>query len=133
MTLAVLVEQILTRERLVADRAAELVGVHVENIVPRQIIQPRVLPGTNVTSELSPVGVTSLMVSQVSLLSEYLFAGAADYLITFVLFHLHMVCQFFTRHKFLLAKNADKFFLFVLLYILHKVWIGHDLIQEGIL
>lgn len=133
MTLAVLVEQILTRERLVADRAAELVGVHVENIVPRQVVQPRVLLGTNVTGEFSPVGVTSLMVLQISFLSECFFAGAADDLITFILFCIHMTCQFFTRRKFLLTKNADKFlWLFVPLYIFHKVWIGHDLVQEGI-
>jgi len=133
MTLAMLVEQIFARERFVADRAGELVGVHMEHVVPRQVVQPRVFLGTNVTGELGPVGVTSLMVLQVPLLGECLFAGAANDLIALVLFRIHMTCQFLTRHEFLLAKEADEFLrLFAPLYILQKVWIGHDLIEKGI-
>lgn len=78
MALAVFVEQILACERLVADRAGELVRVHVQHIVPRQVVQPRVLLGTNITGELGPVGVTSLMILQVSFLGERLFAGTTD-------------------------------------------------------
>lgn len=128
-----LVEQILARERLVADRAGELVRVHMQYIVPRQVVQPRILLGANITGELGSIGVTSLMVLQIPFLGECLFAGTADDLVAFILFHIHVTCQFLTRRKFLLAKETDEFLrLFVPLYILQKVWIGHDLVEEGI-
>jgi len=76
--------------------------------------------------------VTSLMVLQVPLLGECFFAGAAGDLVALVLFRIHMTCQFLTRHEFLLAKDADEFLLFASLYILQKVWIGHDFIKKGI-
>lgn len=97
MALEVLVEQILACERLVAHLAAELGGIHVEYVVPRQVVQPRVYLGTNVTGELDPLGMTFLMVLQVPLLGERLVTGAADDLIAFVFFHIHMICQLLTR------------------------------------
>lgn len=133
MALAMLVEQILARERLAADRAGELVGIHMQHVVPRQIVQSRILFGTDVTGEFGSVGVTSLMVLEIPLLGERLFTGTANDLVAFIFFRIHMTCQFFTRHEFLFAKEADEFLrLFVPLYILQKVWIGHDLVEEGI-
>lgn len=133
VALAVLVEQILARECLVADRAGKLVGVHVQHVVPRQVVQPRILLGTNVAGEFGSVGVTSLMVLQIPLLGERFLAGATNDLVALILFRIHMTRQFLIRHEFLFAKEADEFLrLFVPLYILQKVWIGHDLIEEGI-
>jgi len=62
VALAMLVEQIFARERLVADRTGELVRVYMQYIVPRQVVQPRILLGANITGELGSIGVTSLMV-----------------------------------------------------------------------
>lgn len=133
VTLPMLVEQILAREGLVADRTGELVGIHMQHVMPRQVVQPRVLLGTNVTGELSPFRVTSLMILQISLLGESLFTGAADDLVVIVLFHVHMICQFLICREFFLAEKTDKLLrLLVPLYIFQKVWIGHDLVEERI-
>lgn len=133
VTLPMLVEQILTREGLVADRTSELVGIHVQHVMPRQVVQPRVLLGTNVTGELGPLRVTSLMILQISLLGESFFTGAAGDLVVIVLFHIHMTCQFLARRELLFAEKADKFLrLLVPLYIFQKVWIGHDLVEKRI-
>jgi len=129
VTLSVLVEQILASKGLVADRTGELVRIHMQHVMPRQVVQPRVLLGTNVTGELGPLRVTSLMILQISLLGESLFTGAADDLVVIVLFHVHMTCQFLARHKFFLAEKTDKLLrLLVPLHIFKKVWIGHDLV-----
>lgn len=133
VALAVLVEQILARECLVADRAGKFVGVHVQHVVPRQVVQSRILLGTDVTGEFGSIGVTSLMVLQIPLLGERFFAGTANNLVALIPFRIHMTCQFLTRQEFLFAKEAAEFLrLFFPLYILQKVRIGHDFVEEGI-
>lgn len=134
VTLLMLVKQILAREGPVADRARELVRVHMQDIVSRQIVQSRILPRANVTGELGPLRVTSAMVLQVPLFGESLLAGATGDLIAIVLLHVHVTRQFLARRKILLTEDADELLrLLVPLYVLQEIWIGHNLVQKRVL
>lgn len=110
VALPMLVQQILTCERSVTHCAGELVRVHMQHVMPRQVVQPRVLPGANVTGELGSLRVTSLMILQVSLFGESFFASAADDLIAVILLRIHMTCQLLARREFLLTVKADELF-----------------------
>lgn len=132
VTLPMLIEQILTRECLVAHRTGELVGIHVQHVMPRQVVHPRVFLSTNVTSEFGPLRVTSLMILEVSLLGKSLFTGAAGDRVI-VLFHIRMICQFLARRELFFAEKTDELLrLLVPLYIFQKIWIGHNLVEERI-
>lgn len=134
VTLPMLVQQILAREGSVADRAGKFVGVHVQHIVSRQIVQPRILSRTNVAGELGPLGMTSPMVLQIPLLGKSLLASATGDLIAIVLLHVHMTRQFLARREILLTEDTDKLLrLFVPLYVLQEIRVGHDLVEKRIL
>lgn len=134
VALPMLIQQILTCERSVAHCAGELVRVHMQHVMPRQVVQPRVLPGANVTGEFGSLRVTSLVVLQVSLFGEGFLASTAGDLIAVILLRIHMTCQFLACRKFLLTVQADVLFRpFVPLYALQKIWIGHDLVKERVL
>lgn len=133
VTLPMLVQQIFAREGSVADRTGEFVWVHVQHVVPRQVVQPRILSSTNVTGKFGSLRVTSPMIFQVPLLGKGLLAGAAGDLVAVVLFRVHVTRQFLAAREILLTKEADELFrLLVPLYVLQKVWIGHNLIEEGV-
>jgi len=135
VALSMLVQQVLAREGLAADRARELVRVHMEHVVPRQVVQPGVFLGTNVAAELGPLRVTSLMVLQIPLLGEGLLTCAARDLIAVVLLRVHMTSQLVARCKLLLAEQAHEELLRLLvpLYALQEIRIGHDLVEERVL
>jgi len=130
VALSMLVQQVLAREGLAADRARELVRVHMEHVVPRQVVQPRVFPGANVAAELGPLRVTSLMVLQIPLLGKGLLTCAARDLIAVVLLRVHVTSQLVARCKFLLAEQTHEELLWLLvpLYTLQEIRIGHDLV-----
>lgn len=129
VALQMLVQQILAREGPAADRARELIWIHVKHVVPRQVVQSRVLPGAYVAGELGPLRVTPLMVLQVPLLGERLLARATRDLIAVVLLPVHVIYQSVARCKFLLAEEADKLLrLSAPLYVLQEIRIGHDLV-----
>lgn len=134
VTLAMLVQQILAREGPVADRARELVGIHVQHIVSRQIVQSRILSRANVAGELGPLRVASPVIFQIPLLGESFLTSATGNLIAIVLLHVHMTRQFLARREILLTEDTDKLFrLFVPLYVLQEIGIGHDLVEKRIL
>lgn len=107
VTLEVFVQQVLPGERLLAGVTGEFVGIHVKRVVPRQVVQPRVLLRTDVTGELGPLRVTPLMVPQVPFLRERFPASAATHLIRFVLFHIHVIDRPARRHSRTLACRID--------------------------
>lgn len=129
-----LVQQILPRERLLAVGAGEFIWIHVERVVPGQIVQSGVFFGADVAGEHGPLGVTSLVVPQVPFLREGPFARAASHLIRLVLFHVHVISQLVAVAKLLLAKFARvPLRLLVLLYVLQELWICHDFVKESVL
>lgn len=133
VTLEVFVQQVLPGERLLAGVTGEFVGIHVKRVVPRQVVQPRVLLRTDVTGELGPLRVTPLMVPQVPFLRERFPASAATHLIRFVLFHIHVIGQLVVIRELLLAELTRELpRLLVLLYVLQECRVSHDLVEKGI-
>lgn len=63
VALQMLVQQILPGERLLAEGAREFIRVHVERVVPGQIVHSCVLLGANVAREHGPLRVAPLVIS----------------------------------------------------------------------
>lgn len=118
VTFQMLVQQILPRECLLAKGAREFIRVHVECVVPGQIVHSGVLLGANVAGKHGPLRVTPLMISKIPFLGERFFARATYHLIRLVLLHIHVVGQLVAVTERLLTKFAHvPLRLFVLLYI----------------
>lgn len=134
VTLQMLVQQILPGERLLAEGAREFIRVHVERVVPGQIVHSCVLLGANVACEHGPLRVAPLVISEIAFLGERLLARATYHLIRLVLLHVHVIGQLVAVAERLLAKFAHvPLRLFALLYIVEERRVCHDFIKESVL